>query len=501
MYDNLRPEKKNMTGIDHTLNIAIIGGGFCGTMTAVHLMRDREVPIHIHLINKGYPLARGVAYDPHTASLLLNVPDHRMSAFADLPGHYVQWLKETGKEHTDENKFPDDHHFSTRQQYGSYLSELWEKTVRQIPANKKIRVYHDYADDITEEGGRWTISLREHPALTVDIAILATGNDLPCFPAGLDSSFMNSKYYFGDPWKKGCMENLEELNDILIIGNGLTMADTVIALKERGFKQAVHTVSPNGYRLQPWKESKEPYDGIAISAVLDQAVLHQKISLSELLGIINKHRKIAAQLNESIYPLIDVLRPYTKYLWQSFDTNEKRLFIKRLSSFWEAIRHRLPVKNRELIEELRVKGQLVTYKGHLVSSKELQGCLSVILDCEGLPEHLTVQRVINCSGPETHIGRSSNKLLNNLLKKGLICAGPCDLGIRTDPANGNVIDAGGVQKPGLFVNGNNLKGALWESTAIPELSVRTQELARHILSEFHTAALQFARAAQRLEKQ
>lgn len=34
------------------LTIAIIGAGFSGTMTAVHLLRQRETPVHIQLFNK-----------------------------------------------------------------------------------------------------------------------------------------------------------------------------------------------------------------------------------------------------------------------------------------------------------------------------------------------------------------------------------------------------------------------------------------------------------------
>ena len=42
--------------------IAIIGGGFSGTMTAVNLARLAESPLRVCLVNRGFPLARGVAY-------------------------------------------------------------------------------------------------------------------------------------------------------------------------------------------------------------------------------------------------------------------------------------------------------------------------------------------------------------------------------------------------------------------------------------------------------
>ena len=48
--------------------IAIVGGGFSGTLTAVHLLRG-EWPggLHVVLVNRSGPLARGVAYVPGSA--------------------------------------------------------------------------------------------------------------------------------------------------------------------------------------------------------------------------------------------------------------------------------------------------------------------------------------------------------------------------------------------------------------------------------------------------
>jgi uncharacterized NAD(P)/FAD-binding protein YdhS len=47
----------------------IVGGGFSGTMTAVHLLRG-EWPggLHVVLINRSGPLARGVAYGTRSAA-------------------------------------------------------------------------------------------------------------------------------------------------------------------------------------------------------------------------------------------------------------------------------------------------------------------------------------------------------------------------------------------------------------------------------------------------
>jgi uncharacterized NAD(P)/FAD-binding protein YdhS len=463
---------------DNPVNIAIIGGGFCGVMTAVNLLRDNSPPLHIHLINKGYPLAKGVAYTPHTANLLLNVPNGRMSAFADEPNHYVNWLMKTNAAAAG-SKDKLSAAFSTRQQYGNYLAWLWDEWRHKANGNKQITVYDDYADDIIESGPLLHISLRGHPVLAVDTVVLATGNSLPRLPAAIHPSLSKSKFYFADPWKASCIRNTGDDGDILIIGNGLTMVDTAIGLAAAGYKGTIHTISPHGYRLKPWQDEREPYAGIDFSA-LNPA----EYSLLNLLKIFNRHRKIAERLNQSVYPLVDALRPKAQLAWQSFSLAEKQQFIKYLNTFWGSIRHRLPAQMQEIIDAMRANGKLITHKGYVTGAKENNGRVEVSLNCNGSLKSLDVQRVINCTGPETDITRPGNKLLNNLAKKGMISQGPCGLGISAQVAACcfAVADTKRRQHPDLFVIGANLKGMLWESTAVPELRLQAKTIAQQILA-------------------
>ncbi|MDN5287796.1 MAG: hypothetical protein JWR38_4070 [Mucilaginibacter sp.] len=470
-----------LTETHQPVNIAIIGGGFCGVLTAIHLLNHQCLPpVHIHLINKGYPIAKGIAYAPHTASLLLNVPNGRMSAFADIPDHYVQWLQTNSSfDHQDELAIA----FSTRRQYGNYLAQLWNEAASKKEENKTVTLYNNYAGDIIEDNNKLIIQLCDHQTLRADVAILATGNALPRFPDGMPVSLKSSEYYFEDPWKKGCIENLKTEKDILIIGNGLTMTDTVMGLAENGFKQTIHTISPNGYRLKPWAEAKKPYTDVDAAAISSR-----ETTLLELVKTFNKHRKIATQLNQSIYPIIDSLRPHTPNIWQAFNSREKQQFISYLNTHWGSVRHRIPPEMQHLIEQLRAEKRLITHSGRIISSNDLQDGLNVTLNCNGQLKQFSVQRIINCTGPENHISKTGNKLLNNLYNKGLISAGPCNMGIHAHPENGQVINADQSLRSNLFVIGNNLKGTLWESTAVPELRVQAKKLAQHIISGVYAAS-------------
>ncbi len=74
--------------------IVIVGGGFSGTMVAVHLARlARASSLRIVLCERGSRIARGLAYGTQCKHHLLNVPAAMMSALPDEPAHFLNWLK------------------------------------------------------------------------------------------------------------------------------------------------------------------------------------------------------------------------------------------------------------------------------------------------------------------------------------------------------------------------------------------------------------------------
>jgi uncharacterized NAD(P)/FAD-binding protein YdhS len=70
----------------------IVGGGAGGALMALHLLRGTDSPIHVTLIENHPRVGRGIAYATANPSHLPNVPAGAMSAIANEPDHFCDWL-------------------------------------------------------------------------------------------------------------------------------------------------------------------------------------------------------------------------------------------------------------------------------------------------------------------------------------------------------------------------------------------------------------------------
>src|SRR4029453_5906721 len=107
--------------------IAIVGGGFSGVITAVHLLRGGfGTPVRIVLINRSGPMARGVAYGTRTEAHVLNVAAGRMSALADDEHGFLRFAQA---------RMPgvDGGSFVPRRLYGDYLEHALADAMTNAP--------------------------------------------------------------------------------------------------------------------------------------------------------------------------------------------------------------------------------------------------------------------------------------------------------------------------------------------------------------------------------
>lgn len=456
--------------------IAIIGGGFSGTMVAVNLIRQAQSSLEIFLINNKYPVAKGIAYSSYSDRHTLNVMAGRMSAFPDEPMHFVNWLRE-------ENFFDDFDNdilskiYVPRNIYGKYLSSIYDQAKREKSDNISFHEIEGEVINVTRKGC-YEIELQSSKRWDVDSVVLAVGNFLPSHPTSISKSLLgNLKRYFQNPWTKDSISIEKKKSDILIIGNGLTMVDTVIGLLEAGHYGRIYSISNNGFAILPHR-----HNGITYPNLLQE--VKEPYSLRTLVSLFNKHVKQIRNLGLSAEPVIDSLRPLTQKIWISLTFQEKRIFMSRLRHLWGVARHRLPIHVYDQIIKLKLDKRLVVLSGRILDITEEESGLNVkyFNKTNSEVEEIYVDRAINCTGPNTNVEKEESKLLFNLLENRLIQAHEMGFGVKASP-DGRVFQANGELSETLYAIGNLMKGELWESTAVPELRQSAKSIATSILTQ------------------
>jgi len=457
--------------------IGIIGGGFSGTMAAVHLIKNAKEPVEISIIEEKEVFNKGIAYNPYSKLQLLNVMAARMSAFADKPDDFVNWVLNR-KQFNGYDKELVGNSYLPRYLYGNYIVDIWKDAEKEAAKkNIKINVIHDYVIDLENTDKSVTLWLFNDKKINVDKCIIATGNAVPGNTGIKNMNFYKSASYFQNPWKEDSVTNVDKSKPVLIIGNGLTMVDTVIGLLEKGFDNDIYSISPNGFNILPHR-----HNGLKYSKLVEE--LPEIFSLNELVSLFNKHIKIVRTLGISAEPLIDSIRPYTQKIWQSLSNDEKRKFMFRLRHLWGVARHRIPLHIHDRLQQLRVDSKLHIISGKINDIIEKDGSIKVsYYDKKNHKfNELEPGRIINCTGPETDLMKLDKSFLKNCLLKGILTQDDLKLGINADPNSFRIIDKEGNKLKNIYTIGSNLKGIFWESTAVNELRAQAEKLSEILLS-------------------
>lgn len=451
----------------HTLRIGIIGGGFCGALTAVHLLRNNRDDISLLLFDAANDPGKGVAYSTYTASHLLNVKAKNMSAFPEDPEHFVRWLLNREAVGNVEKEMIAES-YQPRATYGTYLAELFSHECRH--SAERLQVIRKRVTGFRKSGTLHLLTAADGSEYEVDRTVLATGNFAPGKPKGVPLAFTSSKLYFSDPWSKQAVMSYGDNRPVLIVGTGLTMVDVVQGLREEGYEGKIVALSPKGFRILSHRDY-EPQPQI-----LD--ALHPPYRLDEVFRLFRKHIREVHARGVSGEAVVDAVRSKTSDIWASFSLEEKKRFMAHLRHLWGLARHRLPKEIHTMIQSEIDRGLLSVRPGRILDIHEENGAATVTFFNRDMAaiEQLTVGRVINCTGPQSDVRRMEDPLLRSLLESGLITPDPLDLGLRCDH-DGHPIGSDDTIEPSLIVLGSLLKGDRWESTAVPELRKQAQAAA------------------------
>ncbi|WP_416668941.1 FAD/NAD(P)-binding protein [Egbenema bharatensis] len=462
--------------------IAIIGGGFSGTMVATHLLRWATYPLSIKLIERRPEVGRGIAYSTPIDSHLLNVPAAKMSAFPDEPDHFLRWLEHHAQSSGDKQHSDTATRFMPRRMYGDYIHSVFQDAVVNAAPMVHLERITAEASALKPstgspgEGAR--IFLDTGDSLYADRVVLALGNFASSVPAPLKSltDRPQSSAYVREAWSGEATRHLPINAPVLLVGTGLTMADMVVTLRENGHQGQIYAVSRHGLLPQCHLSSHQAQ---TYPAFLKTNTAPR--SIRALLRQVRQEVQTAAGQGQDWRSVVDALRPITQQLWQNLPLVEQKRFLRHVKSYWEVHRHRIAQEIAAVLDQAMQCRQLIDYAGRIQTCQDLGDRVAVTIRHRGMDQQtvLHVQLIINCTGATGHYNRLEHPLVASLQKHQLIQPGIL-MGIDT-ASTGAVLDAKGNESNWLYTIGTARKGTLWETTAVPELRIQAQELSQTLL--------------------
>ena len=200
--------------------VAVIGAGFSGVMTAIHLLWRCNPGERVYLVERGDRVGPGLAYGTHNPRHLVNVRAENMSAFADEPEHFVQWLDALPPERRGEaGERTIAGTFVRRSVFGAYVQELLREAITRQDGADNLYLVTDEATAIRRANGGYLLETGNGRTYPIDAAVLALGN-LPEAREPLPG-------YVDNPWSPAATAPLEPGRPVVVLGTGLTMVDIV----------------------------------------------------------------------------------------------------------------------------------------------------------------------------------------------------------------------------------------------------------------------------------
>lgn len=448
-------------------DVVIVGGGFSGTMLAVHLLR-RASNLSLAVIDESTTPARGLAYSsPHDCHLL-NVPAKDMSAFASEPSHFLDWATLNADRPVQPTSF------LPRTLYGRYVGAILRDAADQAHYSRNnFDWIRDRAVSIDNAADGAIVHRANGAPIQAQAVVLALGN-FPPGNLGIRGLRSDARHYHRLAWTPDALAGLSSEDSVLLIGSGLTSVDISLALHSRGFRGPIHVLSRHG--LLPLAHQC----GSCWPGFWDET---SPRTARALMRLIRAEVANAAAAGTDWRAVIDSLRPHLQQIWQSLPLDERRRFLRHARPYWEIHRHRIAPEVAEEFSRMLSSGQLRVHAGRILSYSENEKSAAVIFHNRktDAPQQLQVTRVINCSGPQTDYRKIEDPLLASLFARKLVRQDSLGLGLDFDQ-NGKLRDSSGHPSTRLYGIGPVRKGDLWESTAVPELRGQAADLAQWLLS-------------------
>jgi uncharacterized NAD(P)/FAD-binding protein YdhS len=459
---------------EDSVDVAIVGAGFSGTMAAIHLLKQTDDRVTVGLVERTSEFARGLAYRTRDVTHRLNVPAAKMGAFPDDIEGFYRWLQSRTERlravgvHT---LHPNA--FVPRMLFGEYLEDLLAKAETASPRLRKIAA--EAVDLVPLLNGSFRIEFSAAPPIIADQVVLALGNFPPGDPSLKSRAFHQSDRYLVDAWSDETRSKLSAPGDVLVLGSGLTALDLLSSLSHSKSSGTIHVLSRRGLFPRPHLPV-EPYPPF-----IDPH--HLPSSVRTLCRWIRQEIERANNKGKDWRAVIDSIRPFSQSVWKALSRQDRRRFLRHLKAFWEPHRHRVAPEVLAIKESLETRGCLCCYRGRVLAIEERQNQLEITFCQAGENQTLRVGYIINCTGPECNYHKLKDPLVVQLFARGLIVPDPLFLGLDVG-TGGAILNLLGERVKNLYTLGSPQKGILFETTAVPELRIQAGDLASRILKEY-----------------
>lgn len=442
--------------------IAIVGGGFSGSVLALKLAQA-DPTLEIVLIERGRRLGRGLAYGACSPEHLLNVPVSRMElgltpSFASFLEAHRAALREAIAEADGDLTAA----FVPRALFGDYLQARIEAAV----ADDAVRAVRGEVVAV-EPGARAGLVLADGRRLMADRVVLATGNLPPASPFRGEEAVVDSRFYVPDPWAADAFDGLDPDAPVLLVGAGLTMVDIALKLAAEGHRGPMLATSRRGLaprsHLHGGAWTAPPLTpGLAPPALM--AALREQIEQATAAGVPWQR-------------VFDAARPVVASVWATWTLKQRRQFLRHLRTRWDVHRHRMAPRIGAALQDLLDSGQLRIIPGRLRGFKAGgQGITAELAAPHGAVQPVRAARIVNCTGPRSDFGRIEIPLVADLRRRGLLRPDPLGLGLDTQDCA--MVGQGGSPSAWLYALGPLTRPAWWEVTAVPEIAVQADRLVK-----------------------
>jgi uncharacterized NAD(P)/FAD-binding protein YdhS len=446
-------------------DIAIIGGGAAGAAVFGELLQRDDTGVVHWIVGRSVP-GRGVAYATEDERHLLNVRAAGMGVFASHAEEFVQYAaRERGSVHGAD--------FLPRRLFGEFIEAQVQSRIRAAQARgRRFVVHSDRAVGVLAlSEGRYRLELATAATLDVDAVVLATGALSPRPLKAVAEEALASGAYELSPWRLA--QHTRSPRRVLIIGTGLTAVDTLISASTRWPHAELVAVSRHGQL--PFCHPSQPLAPYPLQSGLNASLLDCN-GVASMLRLIREALR-GPQVSDW-RAIIDGMRPVNTALWQGLTLPQRRQFMRHARWIWEASRHRTAPASFEAVETLRESGRLQVHAARVLAV-DGRGPLDVTVRSRATQLLSTLQAdlVIQATGLDTAVAYAADPLLSKLLKNGLAMPDPLQLGVAARP-DGQLLDAQGQPRAGLYAIGSLLRGNLWECTAMPEIRSAAHQLAQ-----------------------